>query len=297
MRPAASVIIPAFNRPDALRRAVAAVLAQEAGDLELLVVDDGGDMPAADALRDLTDPRLRILRHANRGPAYTRNRGAAEARAPLLAFTDDDCAPRPDWLSRLLDRAAATPGAMIGGHTRNALAGDLRAQASQDLIDFLYGRLNAAASGGQFLTSNNMLVPADAFKAIGGFDERFPLAAGEDRQFCRRWVASGRAIALEPEAVVDHFHALTLGKFWRQHRNYGRGAYQYHVRAAGDDVTATADQRGGLGMALAIVGWPLKHGGSLPNRLMRSGLLGIAQLATAVGYRAERRGDKSRTAA
>ena len=287
--PAASVIIPAFNRPDALRRAVAAVLAQEMRDLELLVVDDGGDAPAADALKDVNDPRLRVLRHANRGPAFTRNRGAGEANAPLLAFTDDDCAPRPNWLGRLIDRANASPGAMVGGHTHNALAADARAAASQDLIDFLYNRLNSNAEDAQFLTSNNMLVPAAGFRAVGGFDEAYPLAAGEDRQFCRAWKASGRRIVFEPAGVVDHHHALTLAKFWRQHRNYGRGAYQYHVRSAGEDATKTADRQGGISMALAIVGWPLKQRGPLPNRLLRSGLLGLAQLATAVGYRAEKR--------
>ena len=263
-------------------------------DIEIVVVDDGGTPPAADTLRQATDARLRIIRQNNAGPAKARNRGAAEARGSWLAFIDDDCEPYADWLERLLARAADHPEAMIGGATANALRGNLFAEASQQLIDFLYHRLNRDETDAQFLTSNNMLTPAAGFHQIGGFDERFPLAAGEDRQFCRRWVDSGRKIVLERSAIVEHFHGLGLSSYWRQHRNYGRGAFQYHNL---ESAATTRDQRGGPMVALAITAWPLKHATTTPwlHRFLLSGLLGISQLATAIGYRAERR-ESSETA-
>ena len=305
--PAVSVIVPTFDRPAGLRRCVAAVLAQSATDLEFIVVDDGGRLPAADALAGFDDPRLRVIRQDNAGPAAARNCGASLARAALLAFVDDDCAPRRDWLERLLAKSRACPGAMVGGTTHNALAADAFAEASQQLIHYLYARLNADAGDASFLTSNNMLLPADGFAEAGGFDQTYRRAAGEDRQFCRAWKALGRAICVEASAVVDHYHAMGLRGYLKQHFDYGRGAYRYHRLMAGEALAkakagpvslTTSDQRGGLSTALAIAGFPLQSRQTAPRGLGRraavSGLLTLSQFATAAGYAREKRQAKKR---
>ena len=75
-------------------------------------------------------------------------------------------------------------------------------------------------------------MPAEQFRRIGGFSEAFPLAAGEDYDFCHRWQHAGLEAAYAPEAVVRHAHALTAGSFCRQHFNYGRGLYLCRRRIA-----------------------------------------------------------------
>ena len=107
--------MPTYNRPATLRRCVEAVLCQTVRDIEVIVVDDGGAASAEQTLSEVNDPRLRVLRQANAGPAAARNRGASHSSARWLAFVDDDCAPRPDWLERLLGRATADPRAMGSG--------------------------------------------------------------------------------------------------------------------------------------------------------------------------------------
>ena len=59
------------------------------------------------------------------------------------------------------------------------------------------------------------------------FDETFPLAAGEDREWCSRIGAAGVAISLEPEAIVAHHQDLSLRRYWRQQVRYGRGALRW----------------------------------------------------------------------
>src|SRR5574341_76745 len=120
------------------------------------------------------------------------------------------------------------PEFCVGGRTSNALPDNPYSAASQSLITYLYTRWNPSA-GPTFFASNNVAVPAASFKEIGGFDARFPYAAGEDRDFCDRWLRYGFPMAYAPEAIVYHSHALTLRSFWWQHYNYGRGARYFHA--------------------------------------------------------------------
>ena len=84
---------------------------------------------------------------------------------------------------------------------------------------------DGTCAGPPFFASNNLAVGAARFAEVGGFDESFPVAAGEDREFCDRWQAHGYQLLLASDAVVRHAHALSLRTFWCQHMNYGRGAF------------------------------------------------------------------------
>ena len=90
----------------------------------------------------------------------------------------------------------AAPDHLIGGHTINALPQNPFSSASQDLVDYLCGYFDGKDGRTRLFTSNNMAVRADHFHAAGGFDTRFPRAAGEDREFCDRWIAQGRGTTL-----------------------------------------------------------------------------------------------------
>ena len=280
-----AVVVPTFNRPEALRQAVAALsrLDPPEGGFEVVVVDDGG---VADLAFVERTPGCRLVGQANAGPAAARNRGAATTGARCLAFTDDDCRPRADWLTRLDAVLQQHPEALVGGHTVNALTGNAFSAASQDVVDYLYRVENAEATRARFFTSNNIALRRQAFEAAGGFDETFPLAAGEDRAFCDRWAASGRPLVHAPEAVVDHHHRLGPGRFWRQHFTYGRGAWQLRLHRARH---ATRDpRRPPAGFYRRLLLQPFA--GAVPGRRgSRCLLLGFAQLATAAGYWHQRR--------
>ncbi|MGI9173748.1 MAG: glycosyltransferase [Rhodothermales bacterium] len=153
---------------------------------EVIVVDDGGDIPL-DATTAPFHSRLTLTLHrqANAGPASARNRGASLAQGPYLAFTDDDCAPAPDWLARLAERFEDAPRAMLGGRTINALPRNPFAEASQVLISYLYAYERQQPGGMGFVASNNIALPllAQVATGVGFFQE-----ALQPRPFLRRVV-------------------------------------------------------------------------------------------------------------
>ena len=273
--PKTAVIVPAFERPDALRACAGALARLDPAPDEIVVVDDGSREPLAPACEGV--PRLRVLRVANGGPAAARNAGVRATEAEFLAFTDDDCLPEPGWLGALVAAQRGEGARLLGGAVRNAAPG-VFAAASQTMGDYLNAASYAAEGAAEFFTSNNLACGRAMFEAIGGFDETFPLAAGEDRDFGRRWRAAGGTLALAPEAVVAHVHPMGLRGFWRQHSNYGRGARLLHERAS----ASQGARFGRAGFYGALVTHPFRDRG--PRPLARAALLALSQAATAHGY-------------
>ncbi len=103
VRPFVSVVIPSFNRAHRVGDAIGSVLAQTFQDFEIIAVDDGSTDATISALKEITDPRLRILRHpVNRGAAAARNTGIAEATGRYIALLDSDDTWYPQKLERQL---------------------------------------------------------------------------------------------------------------------------------------------------------------------------------------------------
>jgi GT2 family glycosyltransferase len=226
-----SIIIPTYTRPAQLAACLRSLarLDYPRDRFEVVVVDDGSPTPPAEIVTGFSGQmEVTLLARVHAGPAAGRNAGAAQARGEYLAFTDDDCAPAPDWLHALAARLAPAPECAVGGRTINALPDNPYSTASQLLIDYLYAYYNAEPDRACFLTSNNLALPAALFRAGGGFDAGFPRAAAEDREFCDRWLQRGQRMAYAPQALVYHAHGLTLRTFWQQHFNYGRGAFHFH---------------------------------------------------------------------
>ena len=100
--PDMSVVVCTYNRADRLGATLHALERQTIRDrLEVLIVDDGS-VPSVDE-GEVARCGAKLVRHpANKGPAAARNTGAAASRAPIVAFTDDDCRPAPEWARSLL---------------------------------------------------------------------------------------------------------------------------------------------------------------------------------------------------
>lgn len=281
--PRFSVIVPTRDRPRSLERCLAnlAALRPPPGGFEVLVVDDGSRrLPAA--LVESLPPRLeaRLIRQDAGGPARARNRGAAEARGEVLAFTDDDCTADPRWLEAFAARGAVSGGGGYGGRTINRMASNLYAAASQLLIDHLFRYYNQDAGRVPIFLSNNLALPRSTFERLGGFDESFRRAGGEDRELCDRWTRTGHRLSYVPDALIHHHHDLTLAGYLRQQFNYGRGARRYHeirIRAGLErpPVEPWAFYR-------ELLQSPYRRGAT--TRLRLSALLVLSQVANVAGY-------------
>ena len=227
--PTCSVVIPTHERPEQLRSCLESLsrLEYPAESYEVIVVADGGTTPLEPVVagyRQRIDLELVVQERA--GPAAARNAGAARAQGEVLAFTDDDCRPCREWLHRLGTRAAAQPGDAVGGRTVNALRDNIYSDAAQLIVDVNCRKSVLGPPAWRWFATNNLAVPTDGFRAIGGFDASYTTA--EDRDFCSRWTASGLRVTYEPLAVVEHGRDLTLSRYASMHFRYGRGAYRYH---------------------------------------------------------------------
>ncbi len=192
-----SVVVPTCNRPGELERCVNAIVgAHTSAVYELLVVNDGHtEIPPSVA--GLSS--VRVLVGARRGPAAARNVGIAAAHAPLVLFTDDDTIPQPGWIDAI--HAAFTNSQAVG------VAG----QVDCPPHDSLFARAVSSRGAIGYLTCNIAYRTAD-LRAIGGFDESFPFAHGEDRDLHARMVTNG-TVAIEPTALVIHpAHPFTIGQ-------------------------------------------------------------------------------------
>ena len=143
--PQVSVVIPTYRGGKSLRAALSALTAQDLRGFEVVVVDDGSPDPVTADAASVTDVfELRIIRQQNAGPAAARNLGAQQARGEILAFTDDDCLPRPDWLSTLTRELSLHPESLVGSLTFNGLPDNRWSASSQLIIDLVYAYFNCA---------------------------------------------------------------------------------------------------------------------------------------------------------
>jgi glycosyltransferase involved in cell wall biosynthesis len=224
-----SVIVPTYNRPDALRRCLLALshLSYPKDEFEVIVVDDGG----APDLRPIISPlvssmNVKLFHQPNRGPASARDNASRQAIGEFLAFTDDDCEPVPEWLSAFEVALIGQPEVLAGGRMINALPLNPFAATSQMISEYSHDYFNGDCANAKFFESNNIAVARSVYRRLG-FDGNFPTNAGEDRDFCDRWLAAGLKMVWAPDAVILHHHHMDVAGFCLQHFGYGRGAWAY----------------------------------------------------------------------
>ena len=185
--PDLSVVVATRRRPRLLARCLAALLEQKTEvAYEVIVVND--DASVAATVPD--DERVRLLESGGRGVATARNLGARAARAPVLAFTDDDTVPSPGWLDHLFAATRAAPHAI--GFEGPVETGD---------YDLLFFHAPRARPGG--CCGANVAYRRSMFLDLGGFDERFQGWMPEDVEFGVRARERGDVVYV-PEMLVHH---------------------------------------------------------------------------------------------
>ena len=208
--------VPTYGRSGFLltlvERLEAQTLAKER--FEVVVVDNGSTDDTWSCLLDVVDRsplRIVALRlPVNRGPAGARNAAVAASRAPLLAFTDDDCLPEPGWLAALL--APFAHADVVQGRTE-----------PDHVATGVWDRTIRIVSPTPLFETCNIAYRRRDVAAVGGFDEASTIAAGPGRRAFGEDVLLGAAViaggarrAFADDAVVRH--------------RYLPGSYLDHVR-------------------------------------------------------------------
>jgi glycosyltransferase involved in cell wall biosynthesis len=279
-----SIVIPTYNRPERLEKCLKSIdrLEYPRDRFEVIVVDDGSTTPLDSVVLPFKERlNIQLISQKNQGPATARNTGAFKAQGQIILFTDDDCELDAKWLTNLAQQFEVQPDCLIGGQTIDRISDNLYSAASQLLVDYLYKYYNCDPQQASFFTSNNFGLSKVRFCEIGGFDTTFPLAAGEDRELCDRWLHHNYQMVSVPEALVYHSHHLTLKSFWRQHFNYGRGAFHFRqVRARRDAEPVKVEP---LKFYTDLLRYPFARSSNhLP--ILVTGLFLISQVANTLGF-------------
>jgi GT2 family glycosyltransferase len=198
--PDVSVVVATHNRAGQLAALLDSLRPQTIASFEVVVVDDASSDDTQQMLereqgRGELDLRV-VSRAQSGGPAVARNAGWREARAPLVAFTDDDCTVVPGWLEAGLRAHADEPGALLQG----PVAPDPGVAPPNGPLT----RTIRIDSLGPYYQTCNVFYPRELLERLGGFDETFPHPGGEDTDLAWRAIEAGAGTKWVPAAQAYH---------------------------------------------------------------------------------------------
>lgn len=318
--PAVSVVLCTRERPDDLRGALASLLAMDYPDFEIVVVDNA---PTTDGtalvVEDAGDPRVRRIVEPVPGLSSARNAGLRAAAHEIVAYTDDDVVADAGWLRGIARGFARSPevacvcGTVPSGELRTLSQAyfDWRVSWGDRLTPRIFRLAEPPADLPLFPfqvaaygTGANFAVRRAALEEIGVFDERLGAGTaargGEDLDLFFRVLAGGRALAVEPAAIVWHRHRADNDALLQQARGYGVGLGAWLTK-----VVVTPDHRrlmlsvirrrlravGRVGAAYASVAAPPPaFAGDLPRSVGRTEVLSVFAGPRALWSEHRRRG-------
>ncbi|MEN3305800.1 MAG: hypothetical protein V7603_2002 [Micromonosporaceae bacterium] len=253
--PPITVVVCTRERPEALATCLDGLLAQRYPSFRVLVLDNA---PTSTATEDVVREAARrgpveYLLAPRPGLSHARNAAVAAAPGEILAWTDDDVAPDPYWLSEVARALAEHPEAGVvcgvvvpaeletpaqlwfeqfGGHSKGrgftpAVFGPATAHLQSPLYPLP-----------PFGVGANMAFRPGVIEGIGGFDGALgagtPAMGSEDTLAFTQVLRSGGTIVYQPTALVRHYHRRDLDGLYRQMVGYGTGltaAFTSLVRA------------------------------------------------------------------
>lgn len=202
-RPRSSIIIPTFNRPELLTRALRSVVNQTSSDWECIVVDDAGAYSAAEVVQRIGDPRISVLRHAtNRGVSAAVNTGIRASRGQLISLLGDDDEYTSRFVQRtqaLFDAAPLDVGFAWTGARRRSWSGHDEERVWPEQVQPREAALIAATTIG---SGYGLTLRRETIERVGAFTETLRVA--EDTQYFFRLVQQVDFRTVPEVLVVIH---------------------------------------------------------------------------------------------
>ena len=212
MDPFISIVIPIHNAESTLGSCLDAIFRSDFKDFELIVVNDG----SSDASLEIADryPVKIVELAGNRGAAYARNRGGAEARGEVLFFIDADVTVQPTTLDAVatIFKGDDSIDAVFGSYTKETPCRDFFSSYKNYIHH--YTHQNSKEDAATFWGACGA-IRKEAFSSVAGFDEAYPGATVEDIDLGYRLKKAGGRILLRKGLQVTHlkrYNALTLAR-------------------------------------------------------------------------------------
>lgn len=223
-----SVAISTRHRPDALARCLDALAAGGLLPAEVVIVDQSRDDRTQRVVEERLGGSLTLVyvRQDAQGLAVAQNAAVARTTRPVIAVTDDDCLPAPDWLA-VLERSFADPdldglaGRVLPMEPEGDRIFPVSSRTSTVRRDF-HGRAVPWEVG----SGNNFALRRAWWERVGGCDERLgpgsPAQGGVDMDLFYRLLRAGARLRYEPDALVFHERQTRADRLARRPM-YGRG--------------------------------------------------------------------------
>jgi GT2 family glycosyltransferase len=247
---AVAVIVPTIGRAELLTACLDALARCRPAPAEVLVVDQSGSERIGAAVAG-SGLDARVVPSRPAGISRALNAALAITEHDVVLVTHDDCRVRDDWVGLAARLVSQEPERLVTGRV---LPGGGDARTVPSTVTSLEWREYHGWRAGHVLYPSNMAFSAAAARELGGFDERFTIAA-EDNDFCYRWLRTGRRILYEPDLVVWHTDWRTPDQLTRLYAGYWRAQGEYyakHLRRADLRMLTFAswDVRGAVAAAL-----------------------------------------------
>ncbi|HVU16367.1 MAG TPA: glycosyltransferase [Candidatus Didemnitutus sp.] len=231
--PAVSIVIPIHNQIELTLACLESLTRCPAGaEYEVIIVDDASAAMTRDCLGAIRGARI-VSQEQNQGFLRSCNRGAAAARGEFVVLLNNDTEVSGGWLKAMLDTFAQRPAAGLVGAklvypdgTLQEAGGILWADGSA----WNYGRGQDAARPEfnyvretDYCSGACIMLPAELWRQLGGFDEHFAPAYCEDSDLAMRVRAAGKKVYYQPAAVITHHEGRSNGT------DVGSGLKKYQV--------------------------------------------------------------------
>lgn len=281
--PFVSVIIPVFNDVERLAQCLAALEQQSyaADRYEVIVVDNGS--------RNSIAPHVAPFPHAitefepRAGSYAARNRGLESARGDILAFTDADCVPSPQWLQEGIQVLQAPHARLVGGRVE-VFARKPGQPGAVELYEMLYAFPQDVNVRAGFSVTANLLAKRLVFDQMGSFDAG--LKSGGDRDWVARAVAAGNCLLYSETALVRHPARYSLWQLRQRSARFAGGDFDRAHRGSLSLRRARIETLLKLKPPLSVTRQVLfaPHTGSLKLRLNVLGVAYFANLTYAIEW-------------
>jgi glycosyltransferase involved in cell wall biosynthesis len=230
-QPFVSVIVPVYNDPERLRLCLRALGRQTypRARYEVVVVDNGSDESVEPLVAE--SDRARLCREERPGSYAARNRGLSQARGEVIAFTDADCIPAPDWIERGTARLLSSPDCGLVAGRVEVFANDPRRATAVELYEMVtYLQQRRHVEVDRFGATANLFTRRAVFERIGTFNGE--MMSGGDVEWGRRVAAAGYGMLYAEDAVVAHPARRTFKQLYRRVARIVGGAHALKRRGA-----------------------------------------------------------------
>lgn len=211
--PFVSVVIPVRDDEDGLRRCLDHLERQEypSDRFEVVVADNGSRRPPVEALTSA--PHARLVQEPRAGSYFARNAALAVTRGDVVAFTDADCLPGPQWLAAGVAALRRDPRAGLVAGSVDVFPSDAARPRAVELFQMVHGFPQARYAREQhFGATANVFTRRAVIDEVGAFDTR--LSSGGDKEWGRRVHDAGWTVRYDPAVRVGHPARPT----WAEHR-------------------------------------------------------------------------------